>query len=101
MGLCVPKDATLRTGRYQRIQNESVSRAFGTRAKLSVGECPCSPQAKLDVALGVELAGLLEMADRLGSSFGIVASLNKDWVKPSTSKRKRAKESGATGAAMI
>ena len=68
------------------------------RVELSIGKRAGTAEPELNVALGVELRGLVEALDGLGSPGCIVASFDEEGLQARLGESERGEEAGAAGA---
>ena len=92
VGLGVPEDLGLGAGGHEGLEDEAVRGALGPGLELPVGERARAAHAELDVALGVELAGLVVAPHRLGAPRGVVAALHEQGLESGARERERAEE---------
>ena len=74
-----------------------MQRALGARVELTVREGARAARAKLDVALRVELARLVEAFHGLGAPCRVVAALHEQGLEASRCQRERAEQACAAG----
>ena len=87
-----------RPGLGEGLEDETVRRALGPGLELAVGEGARAADAKLDVALGVELAGLVMPSHGVGTSGGVVAALHEQGLEAGARQGERAEEARTAGA---
>ena len=98
VGLGVPEDLGLSSRCDEGLQDEAVRGALGAGLELAVREGARPANAKLDVALYVELAGLVVVAHGLGTPCGVLTALDEQGLQPGAGERERTEEPGAARA---